>query len=134
MYNVICKKMLPINHFSVSDFKFQRNAITLVICKKMLPINHLSVSDFKFQRMLACNYFSIFIFKFSQNISQHHTRYHLVTIYEAGLHLLFQLSIMTLFVWMVAGCWCWFVLRENLLASGWWLVCSEGKILLAGGW
>jgi hypothetical protein len=35
----------------------------------------------------------------------------------------------SLFVWLVADGWCWFVLREKY----WWLVCSERKVLLAGG-
>jgi hypothetical protein len=42
----------------------------------------------------------------------------------------------SLFVWRVADGWCWFVLREKycwLVAGGWWLVCSERKVLLAGG-
>jgi hypothetical protein len=42
-----------------------------------------------------------------------------------------------LFGWLVADGWCWFVLREEycwlVLAGCWWLVCSERKILLAGG-
>jgi hypothetical protein len=38
-----------------------------------------------------------------------------------------------MFVWLVADVWCWFVLRELLLAGCWWLVCSERKVLLAGG-
>jgi hypothetical protein len=41
------------------------------------------------------------------------------------------------FGWLVADGWCWFVLREEycwlVLAGCWWLVCSERKILLAGG-
>jgi hypothetical protein len=43
----------------------------------------------------------------------------------------------SLFGWLVADGWCWFVLREEycwLVAAGcWWLVRSERKILLAGG-
>jgi hypothetical protein len=43
----------------------------------------------------------------------------------------------SLFGWLVADGWCWFVLREQycwLVAAGcWWLVRSERKILLAGG-
>jgi hypothetical protein len=54
----------------------------------------------------------------------------------------------SLFVWLVADGWCWFVLREKygwLVARGWfglrkvrlagcsWLVWSERKVLLAGG-
>jgi hypothetical protein len=39
--------------------------------------------------------------------------------------------------WLVADGWCWFVLREEycwlVLAGCWWLVCSERKVLLAGG-
>jgi hypothetical protein len=27
--------------------------------------------------------------------------------------------------------WCWFVVREN--TADWWLICSERKVLLAGG-
>jgi hypothetical protein len=42
-----------------------------------------------------------------------------------------------LFGWLVADGWCWFVLREEycwlVLAGCWWLVCSERKVLLAGG-
>jgi hypothetical protein len=45
---------------------------------------------------------------------------------------------MSLFGWLVADDWCWFVLREEycwLVAAGcWWLVRSERKVLLAGGW
>jgi hypothetical protein len=40
----------------------------------------------------------------------------------------------SLFGWLVADGWCWFVLREEycwLVASGWF--CSERKVLLAGG-
>jgi hypothetical protein len=33
------------------------------------------------------------------------------------------------FGWLVADGWCWFVLREEYC----WLVCSERKVLLAGG-
>jgi hypothetical protein len=42
----------------------------------------------------------------------------------------------SLFVWLVADDWCWFVLREKyccLVAGGYLLVCSERKVLLAGG-
>jgi hypothetical protein len=43
----------------------------------------------------------------------------------------------SLFGWLVADGWCWFVLKEKycwLVAAGcWWLVCSEIKVLLAGG-
>jgi hypothetical protein len=39
----------------------------------------------------------------------------------------------SLFVWLVADGWCWFVQREVLLAGYWWLVRSERKIMLAGG-
>jgi hypothetical protein len=41
----------------------------------------------------------------------------------------------SLFGWLVADGWCWFVLREEyvLLAGCWWLVCSERKVLLSGG-
>jgi hypothetical protein len=45
--------------------------------------------------------------------------------------------ICSLFGWLVADGWCWFVLREEycwLVAAGcWWLICSERKVLLAGG-
>jgi hypothetical protein len=48
-----------------------------------------------------------------------------------------RLLIFSLFGWLVADGWCWFVLREEycwlVLAGCWWLVCSERKILLAGG-
>jgi hypothetical protein len=51
-----------------------------------------------------------------------------------------ELQITTLYSlvgWLVADGWCWFVLREEycwlVLAGCWWLVCSERKILLAGG-
>jgi hypothetical protein len=41
----------------------------------------------------------------------------------------------SLFGWLVADGWCWFVLREEycwLVAAGcWWLVRSERKVLLA---
>jgi hypothetical protein len=33
----------------------------------------------------------------------------------------------------LADGWCWFVLRDILLADCWWLVCSERKVLLASG-
>jgi hypothetical protein len=43
----------------------------------------------------------------------------------------------SLFGWLVADGWCWFVLREEyfwLVAAGcWWLVRSERKVLLASG-
>jgi hypothetical protein len=43
----------------------------------------------------------------------------------------------SLFGWLVADGWCWFVLREEycwLVAAGcWWLIRSERKVLLAGG-
>jgi hypothetical protein len=40
----------------------------------------------------------------------------------------------SMFVCLVADGWCWFVLREKILLAGcWWLICSERKILLAGG-
>jgi hypothetical protein len=43
----------------------------------------------------------------------------------------------SLFGWLVADGWCWFVLREEycwLVAAGYlWLVRSERKVLLAGG-
>jgi hypothetical protein len=43
----------------------------------------------------------------------------------------------SLFGWLVADGWCWFVLREEycwlVMAGCWWLVCSERKVLLAGG-
>jgi hypothetical protein len=43
----------------------------------------------------------------------------------------------SLFGWLVADGWCWFVLRKEycwlVLAGCWWLVCSERKVLLAGG-
>jgi hypothetical protein len=46
-------------------------------------------------------------------------------------------QICSLFGWLVADGWCWFVLREEyywlVLAGCWWLVCSERKVLLAGG-
>jgi hypothetical protein len=46
-------------------------------------------------------------------------------------------STFSLFGWLVADDWCWFVLREEycwLVAAGcWWLVRSERKVLLAGG-
>jgi hypothetical protein len=35
----------------------------------------------------------------------------------------------SLFGWLVADGWCWFVLREEYC----WLVCCERKVLLAGG-
>jgi hypothetical protein len=44
---------------------------------------------------------------------------------------------LSLFGWLVADAWCWFVLREEycwLVAAGcWWLVRSERKVLPAGG-
>jgi hypothetical protein len=46
-------------------------------------------------------------------------------------------SACSLFGWLVADGWCWFVLREEycwLVAAGcWWLVRSERKVLLSGG-
>jgi hypothetical protein len=46
-------------------------------------------------------------------------------------------DVFSLFGWLVADGWCWFVLREEyrwLVAAGcWWLVRSERKVLLAGG-
>jgi hypothetical protein len=35
----------------------------------------------------------------------------------------------SIFGWLVADGWCWFVLREEYC----WLVCCERKVLLAGG-
>jgi hypothetical protein len=50
---------------------------------------------------------------------------------------LIGLETVSLFGWLVADGWCWFVLREEycwLVAAGcWWLVRSERKVLLAGG-
>jgi hypothetical protein len=44
---------------------------------------------------------------------------------------------LSLFGWLVADGWCWFVLREEhcwLVAAGcWWLIRSERKVLLTGG-
>jgi hypothetical protein len=40
----------------------------------------------------------------------------------------------SLFVWLVADGWCWFVLREKycwLIAGGWFVL--REKVLLAGG-
>jgi hypothetical protein len=49
----------------------------------------------------------------------------------------FHVLTYSLFGWLVADGWCWFVLREEycwlVLAGCWWLVCSERKVLLAGG-
>jgi hypothetical protein len=43
----------------------------------------------------------------------------------------------SLFGWLVADGWCWFVLREEycwlVAADCWWLIRSERKALLAGG-
>jgi hypothetical protein len=58
--------------------------------------------------------------------------------------LVVHLLAFSLFGWLVADGWCWFVLREEycwLVAGGWfvlrekycWLVRSERKVLLAGG-
>jgi hypothetical protein len=48
-----------------------------------------------------------------------------------------SLATNSLFGWLVADGWCWFVLREGycwLVAAGCWrLVRSERKVLLAGG-
>jgi hypothetical protein len=48
-----------------------------------------------------------------------------------------SVTLTSLFGWLVADGWCWFVLREGycwLVAAGcWWLVRSERKVLLAGG-
>jgi hypothetical protein len=48
-----------------------------------------------------------------------------------------HLASYSLFGWLVADGWCWFVLREEycwLIAAGcWWLVSCERKVLLAGG-
>jgi hypothetical protein len=45
-------------------------------------------------------------------------------------------SSVSLFGWLVAGDWCWFVVREKYcwLACGWWLVLiwCERKALLTG--
>jgi hypothetical protein len=53
-------------------------------------------------------------------------------------HLLADLDeICSLFGWLVADGWCWFVLREEycwlVVAGCWWLIRSERKVLLAGG-
>jgi hypothetical protein len=54
-----------------------------------------------------------------------------------GQNLNLKLKISSLFGWLVADGWCWFILREEycwLVAAGcWWLVRSERKVLLAGG-
>jgi hypothetical protein len=54
-----------------------------------------------------------------------------------GSWVTFSLSGLSLFGWLMADDWCWFVLREEycwlVLADCWWLVCSERKVLLAGG-
>jgi hypothetical protein len=46
-------------------------------------------------------------------------------------------QVCSLFGWLVADGWCWFVLREEhcwlVLAGCWWLVCSKRRVLLAGG-
>jgi hypothetical protein len=51
--------------------------------------------------------------------------------------LIWYVCMCSLFGWLVADGWCWFVLREEycwLVAAGcWWLVRSERKVLLAGG-
>jgi hypothetical protein len=39
----------------------------------------------------------------------------------------------SLFGWLVADGWCWFVLKEEYCWLIWWLVYSERKVLLAGG-
>jgi hypothetical protein len=48
---------------------------------------------------------------------------------------IYRIQIGSLFGWLVADGW--FVLREEycwlVLAGCWWLVCSERKVLLAGG-
>jgi hypothetical protein len=48
-----------------------------------------------------------------------------------------QPEVLSLFGWLVADGWCWFVLREEycwLVAAGcWWLIRCERKVLLAGG-
>jgi hypothetical protein len=52
-------------------------------------------------------------------------------------HLFLACPFASLFGWLVADGWCWFVLREEycwLVAAGcWWLIRSERKVLLAGG-
>jgi hypothetical protein len=57
-----------------------------------------------------------------------------VRVSVACVHVLLPIS---LFGWLVVDGWCWFVLREKycwlVLAGCWWLVCSERKVLLAGG-
>jgi hypothetical protein len=49
----------------------------------------------------------------------------------------FRAAAGSLFGWLVADGWCWFVLREEycwlVVAGCWWLVRSERKVLLAGG-
>jgi hypothetical protein len=57
------------------------------------------------------------------------------TVWERHAMLVLPASSWVSVVWMVpqqvgrAGGWCWFVLREKYR----WLVCSERKVLLAGG-
>jgi hypothetical protein len=62
----------------------------------------------------------------------------LCTIIPSPCSFILGISICSLFGWLVADGWCWFVLREEycwlVLAGCWWLVCSERKILLPGGW
>jgi hypothetical protein len=46
-------------------------------------------------------------------------------------------SLTSLFGWLVADGWCWFVLREEycwLVAGGWFVLREEYCWLVAGGW
>jgi hypothetical protein len=61
--------------------------------------------------------------------------------YSSSAHVLYnewlQLATTSLFVWLVADGWCWFVLREKycwLVAGGWFVVREKYCWLVAGGW
>jgi hypothetical protein len=70
-------------------------------------------------------------------LSNHHARYRSPLSQEKTVKKKLLAGIFSLFGWLVADGWCWFVLREEycwLVAAGcWWLVRSERKVLLAGG-
>jgi hypothetical protein len=75
--------------------------------------------------------------EFSLKFGDHGLLHFHSLIFSKGISKCTAIGIFSLFGWLVADGWCWFVLREEycwLVAAGcWWLVRSERKVLLAGG-
>jgi hypothetical protein len=54
-----------------------------------------------------------------------------------SIHFILGVRADSLFVWLVADGWCWFVLREKycwLVAGGWFVLREKYCWLVAGGW